>query len=595
MNAETRKQKRARLLQSPDVSVVIVGGGINGIGLYRELALQGVDVLLVEKEDYCSGASAAPSRMIHGGLRYLENGEFTLVRESLNERNRLLANAPHYVRPLPTTIPIFSRWDGVWQALLRFLRLSDKQSRRGAFVIKLGLMAYDLFTKGATSMPTHRFHRKCSTNTQWPALNKETVCSATYYDAWISYPERLAFELLADTEQLSDTGMALNYAELIRAEGDQLMIEDRTDGAQIRVKPRVVVNAAGAWIDFTNQAFSMPTQFIGGTKGSHLIINNRELYQATGGGMIYYENPEGRICILFPYFDNVLVGSTDISITNPDTAVCTAEETAYILESLKYIFPDITISHDEIVYRFSGVRPLPASDRETNGQISRDHSCRVMPASEDQPFPVYSMVGGKWTTFRSFAEQVADRVLADLDVTRQQSTHALAIGGGKDYPESDSEREHWCQQFSEKYGCSILRAEQLLMRYGTCAVALAEKYDLGNDRPLEHHTGYSYGELTYLIGSEQVVHLSDLLLRRTALAISGELNMAMVQEFNELLARQSGWSAEVAEEELSRTLSHLEKHHGLDHNTLNKRPSIRSEEHHVSSQESAYEAVVQAG
>ncbi len=595
MNAETRKQKRARLLQSPDVSVVIVGGGINGIGLYRELALQGVDVLLVEKGDYCSGASAAPSRMIHGGLRYLENGEFTLVRESLDERNRLLKNAPHYVRPLPTTIPIFSRWDGVWLALLRFLRLSDRQGRRGALVIKLGLFFYDLFTKGKTTMPSHRFHSKGSTRRLWPALNKATACSATYFDAWISYPERLAIELLSDAEQMSDTSLALNYAELVWTEGDQLIIEDKMDGAQIRVKPQVVVNATGAWIDFTNQAMSTPSRLIGGTKGSHLIINNQELYQATGGGMIYYENPEGRICILFPYFDNVLVGSTDISITNPDTAVCTDEETTYILESLKYIFPDISIANDEIVYRFSGVRPLPASDRETNGQISRDHSCHVIPASEDQPLPVYSLIGGKWTTFRSFAEQVADQVLTGLGVKRQQSTDSLAIGGGRDYPESEHERPQWCERFSEKYGCSKERAEQLLMRYGTRAVDLAEGHDLSSDRPLMHHGGYSYSELAYLIGSEQVVHLTDLLLRRTSLAISGELNMAMIQEINELLARQSGWPSEAAEEELSRTLVYLQKYHGLDHNTLNKRPSIRSGEHHVSSQESAYEAVVQAG
>src|SRR6188474_1961539 len=137
-----RSEIFSHLKENPEIPVLIVGGGINGIGTFRDLALNGVDVLLVEKGDFCSGASSASSHMAHGGIRYLENGEFRLVREAVQERNRLLKNAPHYVKPLPTTIPIFKRFSGLLNAPLKFFRMLDKPSERGSIIIKLGLIMY---------------------------------------------------------------------------------------------------------------------------------------------------------------------------------------------------------------------------------------------------------------------------------------------------------------------------------------------------------------------------------------------------------------------------------------------------------------------
>src|SRR5512133_781996 len=141
-----RDEILAQLKENPAVSVLIVGGGINGIGTFRDLALNGVDALLVERGDFCSGASSASSHMAHGGIRYLENGEFRLVREAVQERNRLIENAPHFVKPLPTTIPIFKRFSGLLNAPLKFFKMLDKPSERGSVIIKLGLMMYDAYT-----------------------------------------------------------------------------------------------------------------------------------------------------------------------------------------------------------------------------------------------------------------------------------------------------------------------------------------------------------------------------------------------------------------------------------------------------------------
>ncbi len=162
-----RQEVLSHLKNNTEVSVLIIGGGINGIGVFRDLALNGVDVLLVERGDFCSGASSASSHMAHGGIRYLENGEFRLVREAVQERNRLLQNAPHLVKPLPTTIPIFKQLSGLLNAPLKFLGLLNKPSERGSLVVKLGLMLYDAYTGKERVVPKHTFLSRKRSLAKW--------------------------------------------------------------------------------------------------------------------------------------------------------------------------------------------------------------------------------------------------------------------------------------------------------------------------------------------------------------------------------------------------------------------------------------------
>src|SRR5512145_2856488 len=224
------------LKNNPEVSVLIIGGGINGIGTFRDLALNGVDVLLVERGDFCSGASASSSHMAHGGIRYLENGEFRLVREALVERNRLLRNAPHAVKPLPTTTTIFHWFSGILNAPLKFLRLRDKPSERGALVIKIGLILYDIFASPYRTMPTHKFAGKRQSLEFRPKLNPKVLFTATYYDAFFPYPERICVELVQDAEAISATARALNYVSLHSANGDVVTLHDELTGEVLDIR-----------------------------------------------------------------------------------------------------------------------------------------------------------------------------------------------------------------------------------------------------------------------------------------------------------------------------------------------------------------------
>lgn len=553
-----------RISQQPEVSVLIIGAGVNGIATFRDLALQGVDVLLIDRADFCSGASAASSHMAHGGIRYLENGEFRLVREAVEERNRLIHNAPHYVTPLPTVIPIFKLFSGFLNAPLKFLGLLDRPAERGAAIIKMGLIMYDAYTGSERTVPRHEFLSRKAALARYPQLNPDVVSVAEYYDGLIRAPERLCVEMITDVETTAANAHALNYVSVVGASGGQVRLQDEVSGESFEVRPRVVINAAGPWIDFANGAMGKPTHFIGGTKGSHLVLNHPELRQAVGQHEFFFENKDGRIVLICPLEERVLVGTSDIRISNPDEAVCTDEEIDYFLSMTARVFPGIKIDRSHIVFTFSGVRPLPAADAKSTGQISRDHSIEIVEPGNGIDFPILNLVGGKWTTFRAFAEQTADRTLARLGRQRQRSTATMPIGGGQGYPRTEQERATWFDRYAQS-GLARSQLETLLHRYGTGATAIIaaiqEKRSQGADQPLQQQPDYLRGEVAYLVQAEKVVHLDDLILRRSALGMSGLVTRPLLEELATVIGEVLGWSTQEQQAELARTVELLERRH----------------------------------
>ncbi|MCA9965273.1 MAG: glycerol-3-phosphate dehydrogenase/oxidase [Anaerolineales bacterium] len=552
------------LTQNPQVTVLIIGAGINGMATFWDLALQGVDALIVDRGDFCSGASSASSHMVHGGIRYLENGEFRLVREAVGERNRLLQNAPQYVKPLATNVPIFRPFSGLLNAPLKFLGLMDRPAERGAVVIKAGLMMYDAYTGKHRTVPRHDFIGKREALAKYPKLNRNILSLATYYDAAMPSPERICVELMLDAERELPTARALNYVSAIAADDKTITLRDELTGEKVAVTPHIVVNAAGPWIDYANDALGQETHFIGGTKGSHLVLDHPELHAAIDGHEFFFENDDGRIVLIYPLLDKVMVGTSDIPIDDPDEARCTEEEVDYFFALVKRVFPTINVDRSHIVFRFSGVRPLPASKAASAGQISRDHSIELLEAGENGRFyPIYNLIGGKWTTFRAFAEQAADQVLHHLGHRRQQSTKPVAIGGGRDYPRTAAEQAQWLTVWHDKTGVSKTRLRQLFDRYGTRAAEIATFITQGDDAPLTHHPGYSQREIIFLAQTEKVVHLDDLILRRSLLGMLGEVTAGLVGELTAVVAPTLHWNPTRQQAEIARTRSLLAERHGV--------------------------------
>jgi len=561
----TRTEILASLSKTPDLDVLIVGAGVNGIGVFRDLALNGVRALLVDRADFCSGASAASSHMLHGGLRYLENGEFRLVREALRERNRLLRNAPHYAKPLPTTIPVFSALSGLWNAPLKFLNLLDRPAERGAAVIKIGLTLYDSYVRGESPMPGHYFLSRQKSIEQYPLINPKIIGTANYYDGQMISMERLCVELILDAEAEGEHARALNYVSLVGARGDAVTLKDEDTGHTFSVRPRVVINAAGPWIDLANRALGRETRHISGTKGSHLVIDHPALRKQIGDHGFFFENTDGRIVEINPFRDKVLVGATDIPIDDPDQAVCSPDEEQYILSLVGKVFPSIAIAPSQVVFRYCGVRPLPAANAHTTGQISRNHSIRAIEPDGDLAFPILSLVGGKWTTYRAFAEQAADEVLARLGRTRHNDTRNLPIGGGHDYPMTESEQARWLSETGHDTGLAGDRLRALFERYGTQArvVAASIARDRGGETFLESRQRYSQQEIAYLVEAEKTLHLDDLLLRRADIGLMGETTMPLVKALARVAGGVLGWTKERTASEIGRVVAVFRDRHSV--------------------------------
>ncbi|MFO1033542.1 MAG: glycerol-3-phosphate dehydrogenase/oxidase [Hyphomicrobiales bacterium] len=533
-------------------SVLIIGGGINGCGTFRDLCLQGVDCLLIDKGDVCSGASAAPSRLIHGGIKYLETNEFRLVKESAMERNRLLRNAPHYVKSLEVVFPSKSWFGGMKDAISGYLGLGGRIKERGALLVEIGLRIYDFYSRKVQALPDHRFYNKSALREDFPAITREAVAAGLYHEGRVTHAERLGLELILDGLAAQPGSALRTYTEVLgKPKGNSLTLKDSITGETFAVTADVVVNAGGAWIDKVNAGLGIASHYMGGSRGAHLIVKHQGLMQALQGRMMYFGCKDGRFNLIYPFFGNALVGSTDLPQADPDLASCTEEETDYLLSIVSEIFPDITLTRDDVILTYCGVRPLPRANGKDIGDVSRDHSIGrdMLPGTKT---PVLSLIGGKWTTFRAFSEQSCDVVLGLLGKSRKVSTVDMAIGGGRDYPKDDASRAAFAGRLGE-------RGAQLLDRYGTRASDVQAFAATTQDLPLATLPGYSASEIAYICTSENVRRLADLLLRRTAITMEGLLTSEAIQETAVIAGKVLGWSKARIAEEISHAEHEMQK------------------------------------
>jgi glycerol-3-phosphate dehydrogenase len=393
-------EPRSRVRPVPDdlsatcFDVIVIGGGINGCGIARDAAMRGLRVLLLEQRDIGSGTTAWSTRLIHGGLRYLEYGDVRLVRESLHERERLRRIAPHLVRPLRFVIPVYAG------------------SRRNLLTIRSGLLAYDLLAGCGTTSRSLMLSRSQLTDSEPGLAHDGLRGAASYFDAQVTFPERLALENALSAQEHG--ACIVTYARvtriLPRRDGKvTLHIHDLLTGERLTAHGQVVVNATGPWVDAT-LGRQGGAALIGGTRGSHLIV---ERFSGAPQAAIYAEaRTDHRPFFVIPWNGRYLVGTTDVQHAgDPADAIATRSEVDYLLTQTNRLFPDARLGVGNIVRTYAGVRPLPVTDARTTAAITRRHSIHHHRGAFDR---VISLVGGKLTTYRLLAEQVTDRIFALL-------------------------------------------------------------------------------------------------------------------------------------------------------------------------------------
>jgi len=293
-------------------------------------------------------------------------------------------------------------------------------------------------------------------------------------------------------------------------------------------------------------------------------VKHDELRQAIGENEFFFENEDGRIVLIFPLYDRVLIGTSDIPVEHPEEALCTDEEIDYFIRLTRRIFPGINVAREDIVFQFSGVRPLPRSTAKSASQISRDHSIEVLSGDwTNLRFPVYSLVGGKWTSFRAFSEQVTDKALAHLGLPRRKATREQPVGGGRGYPRDPEAMKSQIESLSAWTGVTRERLKVLFERYGTRAETIATYMNSGTDFILKSLPDYTLREIIFLAHHEKICHLDDFLLRRSMLAMLGRVTGEMIQELAKALGNAVGWDQERIAAEVARTVLILSDRHGV--------------------------------
>jgi glycerol-3-phosphate dehydrogenase len=520
-------RKALQLTSPPRFDVVVIGAGINGAGISRDAALRGLRVLVVEQSDLCAGTSAWSSRLIHGGLRYLEHAELGLVRESLAEREALLKIAPHLVKPVGMYVPVY------------------RGGQRPLWKIRIGMWVYDLLSRGK-SLPNHEMLSAAELLESMPGLAADKLTGgAQYFDAQCVYPERLVLENLVDAanhgaEVMLNTRVIKPQIEAGVVVG--VVVEDAA-GEQQTITASVVVNATGAWVDGVLDDLPLP-KLIGGTKGSHLVID-RPLNM--GAAAIYSEaQRDGRPFFIIPWNDMTLIGTTDRRFRgDPGEAAIDDDEFDYLLGEARRVLPRANLTAGDVSYCYCGVRPLPHRRRGAEGSITRRH---LIKHHRRVAKGLISIVGGKLTTYRQLAEEVTDRVCRLLQHDAACTTRTRSLPGAGD----EQDRQAVFDE-GQQLGVTEPQLRQLWRVYGMTSTEILARIrsapELAEELCPNSHV--LLASLLQGLETEWASNLIDLLQRRNMAGLSQDFGWQTAQAGAAALQRLAIWDAPRVAEELA--------------------------------------------
>jgi glycerol-3-phosphate dehydrogenase len=518
--------------------VVVVGAGVNGCGVARDAAMRGLRVLLLDKGDISSGTTAASTRLIHGGLRYLEHGEFGLVRESLRERETLLRKvAPHLILPLPLLVPVYAG------------------RRRGPLAIRAGMLAYDLLSP-SKSLPRHEMITAKDALRHAPGLEPEGLRGgALFYDAQVEFAERLAVENALDAKARGATVLTYARVERLLVEGGAVcgvVFKDTPGGATHEARAHVVLNAAGPWVDEVLEGSPVEKEkLIGGTKGSHIVVRDLE---GMPRAAVYAEASEdGRPFFVVPWDEKFLIGTTDERYAGDlDRVEAEGREVEYLLRETNRLLPSARLTRADVLYTYSGVRPLPRVAEGEESGITRRHFIRPARARG-----LFSIVGGKLTTYRALSEGAVDLIFRTLGRTPPPCRTA-------DTPLPGAAVEDRLRFRVDFVGRSTLPPKstaRLLRVYGARAAEVLRlaQSDAELSQVISEESGTVAAEVVYAFREELAETLADCLMRRTMVGLNGQLGLDALERAANIARKFLGWDDERVADEVEGYRSYVER------------------------------------
>ena len=501
-------------LDDQHFQVVVIGGGINGVAVARQCARAGKRTLLVEQNDFASGVTSRSTRIIHGGLRYLEHGEIDLVRESLRERERLLRERSHLVHPV------------------HFLFLLNEHSQRSAMKVRAGLWLYQRIagkkTAPLTEMEMVRVQRALDSGQQWLMLNFE--------DAQCEFPERLVAEWM--TEAVEAGAVVRNHCEVLAVDISQgrargVLLRDRITGKDQRVDAGWVLNCTGPWADRICQRSTVRTTkpMLGGVRGSHIVLPR---FSGAPSAALYTEASDGRPVFVLPWNEQILVGTTEVPDSgDPGRTAPSAEEVEYLLRTATSLFPKAKLSAHDIKFAFAGIRPLPNSGDKPSA-VTRRHF--LHDHTEEGAARMISVIGGKLTTAASLARECARKIGIAVEEPK-----AVAVGPGSSLdPMLDQE----VIEIARAGSVSEETARGMMEWHGQRAMDIARMALVSAElrAPICPHTSHIVAEVVEAYRKEFAVSLADVLLRRVPVALGACWSESCSREAALRIGAVMGWN-----------------------------------------------------
>ncbi|MGD0269140.1 MAG: glycerol-3-phosphate dehydrogenase/oxidase [Candidatus Sulfotelmatobacter sp.] len=496
--------------------VVVIGGGINGVAVARQCARAGKHTLLVEQNDFASGVTSRSTRIIHGGLRYLEHGELSLVRESLHERETLLRERSHLVHPM------------------QFLLLLNETSKRSALKVRTGLWLYQRMAgkprgEDTSGMEVKRFERALDAGHRWSFFN--------YEDAQCEFPERLVAEWLM--EAVDAGAVVRNHMEALavdvahgRTRG--VLLRDQITGRDARVDAGWVINCSGPWADRVCQrsAIRMAKPMLGGVRGSHIVLPR---FPGSPSVALYTEAIDGRPIFILPWNDQIMVGTTEVADNgDPAKTVPSSEEISYLLRSLTQLFPKAKLSAQSVKHAFAGIRPLPYSPDNSPSAVTRRHT--LHDHADDGASHMLSVIGGKLTTAASLARECARKI--GLNATEPNT---IAIGSG---PALDPLLDDAVSEIARIGAISEESARGIMEWHGKRAADIARMALVSAElrAPICPHTSHVVAEVVEAYRKECAITLGDVLLRRVPVALGACWSESCSREAALRIGAVLGWN-----------------------------------------------------